>query len=92
MTHTIVQALSSGNQGVARIHAGNVIRKQKESLNMLRLSSRVDAAAGRVQTAVTMRTVTTGMRNVVGSMGRAMDNMNTEQVRTLTYYYSHHVS
>ena len=41
----------------ARIYASNAIRKKNESLNLLRLSSRIDAVASRVQTAVTMRKV-----------------------------------
>jgi charged multivesicular body protein 1 len=41
----------------ARLHAANAIRKKNESLNLLRLSSRIDAVASRVQTAVTMQQV-----------------------------------
>ena len=41
----------------AKIYAENAIRKKNESLNMLRLASRIDAVASRVQTAVTMRKV-----------------------------------
>ena len=41
----------------ARIYASNAIRKKNEALNLLRLSSRIDAVASRVQTAVTMRKV-----------------------------------
>jgi division protein CdvB (Snf7/Vps24/ESCRT-III family) len=46
-----------GNNDIARIHAGNSIRKEQERLNLLRLSSRIDAVASRVRTAVTMRNV-----------------------------------
>lgn len=42
----------------ARIYASNAIRKKNESLNLLKLSSRIDAVASRVQTAITMRKVT----------------------------------
>lgn len=45
----------------ARIYASNAIRKKNEALNLLRLSSRIDAVASRVQTAVTMRKVVTCM-------------------------------
>ncbi len=59
----------------AKIYAENAIRKKNEALNLLRLSSisnyrcrlyvlgRIDAVAARVQTAVTMRKVTTSMYN-----------------------------
>jgi hypothetical protein len=45
----------------ARIYAANSIRKKNESLNLLRLSSRIDAVASRVETAVTMRQVRRGL-------------------------------
>lgn len=41
----------------ARIHAENAIRQKHQSLNLLRMSARVDAVASRVQTAVTMNQV-----------------------------------
>lgn len=52
-----LQALAQGNTEGARIYAANSIRKKNESLNLLRLSSRIDAVASRVETAVSMRQV-----------------------------------
>jgi charged multivesicular body protein 1 len=72
--------LQQGNTEGARIYAANAIRKKNESLNLLRLSSRVDAVASRVQTAVTMRKMTQSMAGVVKGMDKAMKNMNLEQV------------
>jgi len=66
----------------ARIYAANAIRKKNEALNFLRLASRVDGVASRVQTAVTMRKVTASMAGVVKGMERAMQTMNLEQVLT----------
>ena len=77
----IVQALQQGNTEGARIYASNAIRKKTESLNLLRLSSRVDAVSSRVETAVAMRSVTSNMTSVVKNMDRAMASMNLEQVR-----------
>lgn len=54
------QALTQGNTEGARIYASNAIRKKNESLNLLRLSSRIDAVSSRVETAVTMRQVRRG--------------------------------
>jgi charged multivesicular body protein 1 len=51
------QALQQGNTDGARIYASNAIRKKNEGLNLLRLGSRIDAVASRVETAVTMRQV-----------------------------------
>lgn len=42
----------------ARIYAQNAIREKNQSLNYLRLSSRIDGVASRVEQAIRMRTVT----------------------------------
>lgn len=51
------QALHQKNTECARVYAENAIRKKNEAVNLLRLSSRVDAVASKVQTAVTMKSV-----------------------------------
>ena len=68
---------------IAKIYAQNAIRKQNEKLNLLRLASRIDAVSSRVQTAVTMRSVTGSMANVVKGMDGAMKSMDLEKVRLL---------
>ncbi|CAK9786250.1 unnamed protein product [Cutaneotrichosporon oleaginosum] len=73
-------ALQKGNTEGARIYAQNAIRKKTEGLNLLRLASRIDAVASRVETAVTMRTVTGSMANVVRGMDKAMESMNLERI------------
>ncbi|KAF8204784.1 vacuolar assembly protein DID2 [Pholiota molesta] len=74
------KALQQGNNDGARIYASNAIRKKSESLNLLRLSSRIDAVASRVETAVTMRAVTGNMTSVVRGMDKAMESMNLERI------------
>jgi division protein CdvB (Snf7/Vps24/ESCRT-III family) len=76
-----LQALQQGNTDGARIYAANAIRKKSEALNLLRLASRIDAVASRVETAVTMRQVTGNMTSVVKGMDKAMETMNIERVR-----------
>jgi len=76
----VKKALQQGNNEGARIYASNAIRKKSESLNMLRLSSRIDAVASRVETAVTMRQVTGNMTSVVRGMDKAMEGMNLERI------------
>jgi len=76
-----LQALQQGNNDGARIYAANAIRKKSESLNLLRLASRIDAVASRVETATTMRQVTGNMTSVVKGMDKAMETMNLERVR-----------
>ncbi|KAI0774450.1 vacuolar assembly protein DID2 [Fomes fomentarius] len=74
------KALQQGNTDGARIYAANSIRKKTESLNLLRLASRVDAVASRVETAVTMRQVSGNMASVVKGMDKAMESMNLERI------------
>lgn len=76
----VKKAIQQGNTEGGRIYAQNAIRKKNESLNYLRLSSRLDAVASKVQTAVTMKTVTKSMDGVVKQMDKAMSSMNLEQI------------
>lgn len=72
--------MQKGNNEGAKIYAANAIRKKNESLNLLRLSSRIDAVTSRVQTAVTMRAVTGSMGKVVQGMDVAMKTMDLERI------------
>ena len=74
------QAIQQNHPDIAKIYAQNAIRKQNEKLNLLRLGSRIDAVASRVQTAVTMRQVTGSMAGVVRGMEGAMKAMDLEKV------------
>jgi charged multivesicular body protein 1 len=86
-----LQALQQGNTEGARIYASNAIRKKHEALNLLRLSSRIDAVASRVETAVTMRQVTGNMTSVVRGMDKATDSMNLERVSTGSILVLYHL-
>ncbi|KAK5680217.1 hypothetical protein LTS10_007144 [Elasticomyces elasticus] len=77
---TETQAIQQGHSDIAKIYAQNAIRKQNEKLNLLRLGSRIDAVASKVQTAVTMRQVTGSMTNVVRGMDQAMKSMDLEKI------------
>lgn len=70
----------AGNHDIARINAQNAVRKNQERLNYLRLASRLDAVASRVQTAVTMRNVSQNMMGVVKGMDSAMKSMNLDRI------------
>jgi charged multivesicular body protein 1 len=72
--------MQQGNNDIAKLYAQNAIRKQNERLNLLRLASRIDAVASRVQTAVTMRQVSGSMANVVKGMDSAMKTLNLERI------------
>jgi charged multivesicular body protein 1 len=80
------KAIQQGHTDIAKIYAGNAIRKKNEHVNLLRLASRIDAVASRVQTAVTMRQVTGAMGNVVRGMEGAMKSMDLEKVRFFPFF------
>ena len=64
----------------ARIHAQNAIRNKTNAQNYLRLSSRVDAVASRLESAIKMQQVTKSMGNVVRGMDKVLGSMNVEQI------------
>lgn len=76
----IKKALTQGNNDIAQLYAQNAIRKANERVNLLRLALRIDAVALRVQTAVTMRSVTGNMSQVIRGMDKALQTMNLERI------------
>ena len=64
----------------ARIYAANAIREKNQSLKFLQLSSRIDAVASRVQTAVNMNTLTKDMIKVTKGMKGVLRTMNPERI------------
>jgi len=76
----IKKALQQGNVDVARVYSENAIRKKNESLNYLRLSSRVDGVASRVQTGLMMKDLTKTMGSAVKGLDKALASMDLEKV------------
>merc|ERR1712109_10028 len=76
----VKKALEKGDKERARIYAENAIRKKNESLNYLRMSSKVDATASRVQSAVTMKGVAKNMGSVVKSLEKAVNSMELQKI------------
>ena len=76
-------AISNGLMEGARIHAENAIRQKNQALSYRRMSARIDAVASRVQTAITMKSVTKSMERVVRSMASTISSMNLEQISDL---------
>jgi charged multivesicular body protein 1 len=74
------QAIEKGNMEGAKIHAQNAIREKNQGLNYLRLASRIDAVASRVEAAVRMKTVTKTMAGVVKGMEKALESMDIQQI------------
>ena len=75
-----IKAMKEGNAEGARIYAQNVIREKNQSLNFLRLGSRIDAVASRLETAIRMQDVNKAMIMTVKGMSNAMKSMEVEQI------------
>eukprot|EP01027_Heterolobosea_sp_BB2_P004494 GEZU01006885.1.p1 GENE.GEZU01006885.1~~GEZU01006885.1.p1 ORF type:complete len:195 (+),score=67.44 GEZU01006885.1:189-773(+) len=76
----VKKAIEKGNIDGARIYAQNAIRKKNESLNFLRLSSRIDAVASRLDTAIKMNMVSKSMGSVVKSMEKVLKTMDVDKI------------
>lgn len=76
-------AIEQGNAEGARIYAENAIRKKNEYMNSLRLASRLDGVASRLQTAIRMNTVTRTMGSVVGTLNVAISGMDPAKISTV---------
>ncbi|WFD36647.1 hypothetical protein MCUN1_003534 [Malassezia cuniculi] len=85
----VKKALAQGNVEGAQIYASNAIRKKNEALNLLRLSSRIDAVSSRVETAVAMRQVSGNMSAVVRGMDRAMQSMDLDKITNVMDRFEH---
>mmetsp|Transcript_10561 Transcript_10561/g.13702 ORF Transcript_10561/g.13702 Transcript_10561/m.13702 type:complete len:156 (-) Transcript_10561:228-695(-) len=64
----------------ARIYAQNAIREKNQSLKYLQLSSRIDAVAARLDTAMRTEQLSKSMSGVVKGMGSAMKSMNVDKI------------
>ncbi|XP_064458715.1 charged multivesicular body protein 1a-like [Ornithodoros turicata] len=76
----IKRALQKGNVEGARIYAENAIRKKNESLNYLRMASKVDAVSSKIQSAMAMKQVTKNMGGVVKALDKAINSMDLQKV------------
>jgi charged multivesicular body protein 1 len=79
----VKMAIEKGNMDAARIYAENAIRNKTQAANLLRLSSRLDAVANRVQSAIQMQQITGSMAGIVHSMSEALKGMDNEKVSLL---------
>eukprot|EP00300_Choanocystis_sp_HF-7_P037683 c5392_g1_i1.p1 GENE.c5392_g1_i1~~c5392_g1_i1.p1 ORF type:complete len:203 (+),score=50.46 c5392_g1_i1:38-646(+) len=76
----VKKAIEKGNNEGARIYAQDAIRHKNEALNYLRLSSRVDGVASKVEQAVRMGQVSKTMSGVVKGMDKVLDSLNVEKI------------
>lgn len=73
-------AIAKGNKEGARIYAQNVIREKNQSLNFLRLSSRIDAVSSRLESAIRMQQISATMGTTVQGMTSAMKSMDYKTI------------
>jgi charged multivesicular body protein 1 len=76
----VKKAIEAKNIEGAQIYAENSIRKKNEYINYLRLSSRVDAVASKVKSAVAMQSVAKNIGQVTKSLESAMASLDLEKV------------
>lgn len=76
----VKKAIEKGNLEGAKIYAQNAIRKKNESLNYLRLASRLDAVVSRLDTQAKMQTVNKSMAGIVKALDKSLQSNNLEQV------------
>ena len=74
------KAIQQGNHEGARIYGQDAIREKNQALNHIRMASRLDACCSRIETAVRMNQVSTGMKGVVKGMQQSLASMNIEQL------------
>ncbi len=74
------KAIEQKNVEGARIYAQNVIREKNQSLQFLRLASRIDAISSRLETSIRMQDVNAAMGQTVKGMTNAMKSMNIEKI------------
>lgn len=74
------KAIKQGNSEGAKIYGQDAIREKNQSLNFLRMSSRIDAVSSRLETAVRMNDVTSAMKGVVKGMDKGLAAMDVNQI------------
>lgn len=77
------RALLKQNTESARIHAESSIRKRNQHVMYIKLSSRLDALAAQLTTAMSMRAVTSSMRGVVSGLEHALSTDKLDEVARL---------
>lgn len=77
----VKKAIEKGNLDGAKIYAQNAIRKKNESLNYLRLASRLDAVVSRLDTQAKMQSVNKSMAGIVKALDKSLASNNLEQAR-----------
>lgn len=76
----VKKSMEKGDMVSARIYAQDAIRIKSTGTNYLRLSSRLDATASRVESAIKMQQVTKQMGSVTKGMDKVLQSMDVNQI------------
>lgn len=74
----VKRAIEKGNKEGAQIYAQNAIRKKHEALNYLKLASKMDAVASRLDTAQKSQQLSTTIARTVPQLQKALNEMSPE--------------
>jgi len=74
------KAIAEGNLDVAKLYAQNAIREKNSALQYLRLQSRIDAVASRLQQAIAMKNVSGAMKSQVKGMANVLKSMEADKI------------
>ena len=74
------KAIKLGNREGAQIYAQNAIREKNQGMSYLKLSSRLDGVASRLETAIRTKAISKSMEGVVKGMGKALESMDPVKV------------
>lgn len=86
----VLRDMQRNNPDGARIHAEAAVRHQHESLQLLKLSNRVDAMASQLSGAMRMRGVNDSMAKVVGMLCKAVEGERLVEM-TKVFWWSNSV-
>eukprot|EP00922_Rhytidocystis_sp_ex-Travisia-forbesii_P004110 GHVS01005987.1.p1 GENE.GHVS01005987.1~~GHVS01005987.1.p1 ORF type:complete len:211 (+),score=19.67 GHVS01005987.1:282-914(+) len=78
----VKSAVEKGNKEGARIYAQNAIRKKHEALNYLKLASKMDAVASRLQAAHRTQQMTQDIYKAVPGLNKAMERLDVDELST----------
>ncbi|KAF8821126.1 SNF7 family protein [Cardiosporidium cionae] len=76
----VKKALEANNVDSAQLYAQNAIRKRHESLNCLKLSSKLDTVATQLETADRSQSMNKSLCQAVPSLSKAMNTLNIEKL------------
>merc|ERR1712070_972406 len=76
----VAKAVKEGNSEGARLYAENAISQKTSQMNYLRMASKVDATAGKLEQAVAMNQVSQQMLKITQKLQPSMNSMDSTKV------------